>query len=96
MTGYEAFNYPAFEEAATHLRALGYDVVSPHEVNDADDTDHSWDWFLRRDIAELVTAEAVVVLPGWEASKGANLETYIAAALGMPIYALAEMGEAVA
>ena len=94
MTGYPEYNYPAFEEAATYLRSLGYEVISPHEINDADDTDHPWEWFLRRDIAQLVTADAIVVLPKWWESKGARLETDIGARLEMPIYLLDEMREA--
>jgi uncharacterized protein DUF4406 len=97
MTGYPEFNYPAFVEAAAHLRRLGYDVVSPHEINPpTEGFEHPWDWYMRRDIVELVSAEAVVVLPGWEASKGASLETYIARSLGMPVYPIDDMAEAVA
>jgi hypothetical protein len=96
MTGYPEFNYPAFEAAAKWLRLAGHEVVSPHEVNPPSvGFDHPWDWYMRRDLVALMDVEAVVVLPGWEASKGAGLETYIARALGMPIYELAGMEEAV-
>jgi len=33
MRGYEKYNFPAFEAAAKHLRELGYDIVSPHELD---------------------------------------------------------------
>jgi hypothetical protein len=33
MTGYPQFNFPAFDEAAAALRARGYDVVSPAELD---------------------------------------------------------------
>jgi hypothetical protein len=33
MSGYPGFNYPAFDAAAKHLRAQGYDVVSPAELD---------------------------------------------------------------
>lgn len=33
MRGYEKFNFPAFEAAAKHLRELGHEVVSPHELD---------------------------------------------------------------
>lgn len=96
MTGYPEFNYPAFEEAAARLRAAGYDVVSPHEINSAGDLDHSWDWFMRRDIADLVTCDAVATLAGWATSRGAQLEVSIAKGLGMPFdfvdYWLAQAG----
>lgn len=94
MTGYPEFNYPAFGAAAAWLREAGYEVVSPHEVNPPDvGFDHPWDWYMRRDIVALMDCEAVVVLTGWEASKGAGLETYIARTLGMPILTLADLQE---
>lgn len=91
MTGYPEFNYPAFGEAAVALRAAGVEVISPHEVNPADGEEHEWAWYLRRDIVALVDCDAVVRLPGSDASKGSRLECYIAAALGMPSY---ELGDA--
>lgn len=91
MTGYPEFNYPAFEEAAKVLRAAGVEVVSPHEVNPADGVDRGWDWYLRRDIVALVDCNAVVRLPGSDDSKGSRLECYIAAALGMRQYELADV-----
>lgn len=92
MTGYPEFNYPAFAEASARLRALGYVVVSPHEINPPElGFDHPWGWYMRRDIVALLDVDAVVVLPGWETSKGAKLETDIAAALGMERWELADV-----
>lgn len=33
MTGIPQFNFPLFESEATRLRAAGYDIVSPHELD---------------------------------------------------------------
>jgi hypothetical protein len=85
MTGIADFNFPAFEEACVSLRALGYEVVSPHEVNPADGIEHPWDWYMRRDIVALMEADAIVTLPGWLDSKGATLETHIGRTLGMRV-----------
>jgi len=91
MTGIPEFNYPAFEAACFALRAAGHHVVSPHEINPPDGVDHPWEWYLRRDIVGLLECEAIVVLPGWEQSRGARLETLIAEGLGMGFYTLADV-----
>ena len=33
MTGYDNFNFPRFDEISTNLRAHGYEVVSPAELD---------------------------------------------------------------
>ena len=81
MTGIEDLNFPAFHAAAASLRAAGVEVVNPAEIN-ADQT-AGWQYCLRCDIAQLVFCDAVVMLPGWESSKGATLENHVAMTLGM-------------
>ena len=34
MTGIPQYNFPEFDRVATLLRAMGYDVVSPAELDD--------------------------------------------------------------
>ena len=91
MTGIPEFNYPAFADACIRLRAEGHTVISPHEVNPQDGSEHEWAWYMRRDLVALMDADAIVVLPGWEDSRGALLETHVATALGMPLYALSDV-----
>lgn len=87
MSGCDEWNYPAFHEAARRLRAKGYDVVSPAELDEEGHVVGSkpWEWYMRRDLWALLGCEAVAVLDGWRQSKGASLEVYVASALGMPI-----------
>lgn len=83
MTGLPELNFPAFHAETEKLRAQGFEVVNPAEVN----PDHTMSWHdcMRRDIAELVKCDAVRLLTGWENSSGARLEEHIAMRLGMKI-----------
>ncbi len=84
MTGHPEYNFPAFEQAANRLRAIGFEVTSPHEFGEGGDK--SWADYLRKDlIAMLTDCNAVATLPGWEQSRGAMLEVHVAAALGMQV-----------
>lgn len=84
MTGIEDFNFPAFSAAAAELRALGHEVINPAE-NDDGDTTREWAYYMRKDLAHVLSVDAVAVLPGWQGSRGARLEVHVARALGLPI-----------
>ena len=81
MSGIEAFNYPAFNAEASRLRALGHHVENPAETPPQDD----WAAYMRRSIRQMLTCDMVVLLPGWEASRGACIETHLAMDLGIPV-----------
>jgi nucleoside 2-deoxyribosyltransferase len=83
MTGYEEFNYPAFNEAAGRLRACGFTVLNPAE--NTRDINDLWQAFMREAIGQLVTADAIALLPGWQWSRGAKIEVDLAKALGIRI-----------
>lgn len=98
MTGIPELNFPAFHAEAARLRALGFEVVNPAEINGGADElvacaamtpeqlqDH-WRNCMRRDIAELVQCDGIALLPAWERSRGATLEHHVAAALGLRVY----------
>lgn len=85
--GNPTHNYPVFHAAAADLRARGHTVVSPAELHpDAVTNPQTWEHYMRADIRALLGTDAVVVLPGWEHSKGARLEVTIARALGMLVW----------
>lgn len=85
MRGYPLMNFPAFDEATATLRAQGYEVTSPAEM----DREHGYDGTRPMTEDELVLAferdfdavrrvDAVVLLPGWEESEGTGAELSIA------------------
>lgn len=87
MSGIEAFNFPAFQEAARELGYMGFGLVyhtatgTPPAPADA----APWPVYLRVALRKMLGCDAVVVLPGWRESKGARLEVYVALELGMPV-----------
>ena len=86
MSGIKDFNHPAFNAKAAELRARGEDVINPAEFDAEIGPDQSWDTYLRRDLVLLAErCNAIVLLPGWEDSKGAQLEHYVGMQLGMTI-----------
>lgn len=83
MTGRVNLNFPAFHAAAAQLRAEGYSVANPAEFQQPDDA--TWEFYMRKDISELVKCDAIYMLQGWIGSRGANLEHTIATALSMEV-----------
>lgn len=84
MTGLPGHNYAAFSSLTQSLRAQGVDVLSPHEI-DSGSMDRGWEWYMREALKMLLKCDSVLMLPGWQNSKGACLERSVAEALGMPI-----------
>jgi hypothetical protein len=82
MTGYPELNYPSFHSTADRLRGMGFDVVSPAELNPIDEKYHV---AIRKDILALIECDHICMLDGWEKSKGATLEHHIASVLGIEL-----------
>ncbi len=83
MTGMPDMNFPAFNADADRLRALGFDVVNPVELNP--DPAMSWHKCMRCDLAALLTCDTLALLDGWQKSAGAHLEMHVAHRVGMEI-----------
>lgn len=81
MTGHKDLNFPAFHAEAKKWRDLGHEVINPAELNP--DPNADWHECMRADIAALVTCDTIVLLPGWQQSRGASLEQHIAERLSM-------------
>lgn len=87
MSHYPGHNITAFKEAAGWLRDQGYEVLSPHEI-DLPENERTWKNYMVEDIKLVLRAQTVVVLEGWECSRGAKLEVTLAHALEIPVLPL--------
>lgn len=83
MTGYAELNFPAFHAEAARLRALGFEIVNPAEIDIGPNP--TWLAAMRADIRELVMCDGIALLPGWEESPGANVEHTLARGLGLRV-----------
>lgn len=82
MTGLPEYNYPAFYRAAELLTTLGFIVHNPAEGPAL----RTYGEYLRRAIGKLIRCDAIYLLNGWQASRGATLELQIAHTLGMRVF----------
>lgn len=72
-----------FAAVAKAMKRLDYEPVNPLE-NGLSEHD-SWEAHMLKDIADLLQCNAIYMLQGWQESKGARIEHYIATEIGMPI-----------
>ena len=87
MRGYDKYNFPAFDKAAAGLRAIGWNVISPAEMDreagfdenkNQEITPEMMDDFFDRDVAAIRKSHAIYLLKGWQESKGAVAERHLA------------------
>lgn len=83
MTGLPGLNFHTFNAAAAEYRARGYVVENPVEINP--DPTAEWADCMRADLTALVKCDVIVMLPGWDKSRGATLEHHVASALGLRV-----------
>jgi nucleoside 2-deoxyribosyltransferase len=98
MTGYEEFNRPAFDEMAEFLRSKGHAVVNPHELTDSvfngnRALPHAT--YMKADLGALLQCDAIVLLDGWDESKGALCEAHVALRTGLTFLAVDAYGNVV-
>lgn len=88
MSGYVDHNIPFFNAVARALRSGGLTVVNPAELCPGVT---GWTQCMRTDIKALCDCDVLVLLPGWQESRGAQLELHLAHRLGLRIVHVMEL-----
>lgn len=94
MTGLPGLNYAAFDAAKARAISAGHEVVSPADIGR--ETGFMGDesqaitpiellGIASRDLEALMSCHAIVLLPGWERSKGARAEKAVAEWIGLSV-----------
>jgi hypothetical protein len=91
MSDVPKYNFPLFNRVASRLRGQGYSVFNPAENKDGG-LRRPRSYYMRLDIPALLESDAVAVLPGWEKSRGASLEVWLALDLDMPVFNVRSAG----
>jgi len=89
---YEVISPAEMDDPETAAAALRSEDGAPGSGSANGET---WGDFLARDVKLLADdgIQGIVVLPNWDRSRGARLETFVANALcGIPIFTLGEFG----
>ncbi len=96
MRGIAEYNFPAFFEAENQLKSMGYKVLSPATQDvkegfkthtpESTLTGEDYERWIKRDMDMVTKSDGICVLPGFEKSKGAQVEVAMARFLNKPVY----------
>lgn len=85
-------NVKAAEEVALELWKMGFAVICPHKNTGGYGGILTWQQIMAGDLAIVERCDALVMLPGWEYSKGSCMERNLALETGRPVFYSEEDG----
>ncbi len=74
-----------FREAEKFLADRGDVGLNPTRWNGYPYSEMTWSACLRHDIRQLLLADRIYMCRGWQESRGATLERFVAASVGMEV-----------
>lgn len=95
MRGHRLLNFPAFFSVAAALRGVGHEIINPaerdmaHGIDPSDEScasDFDLAACFRFDFGAIMRAGNVILLPGWQSSRGARAELVVAQLTGARIF----------
>jgi hypothetical protein len=79
-----------FKEATRWLKNQGHKVLNPMDIEDPSDNNleegELWIYYMKKALAMLLTTDCIYMLEGWEKSRGARMEFWIATELNIPVH----------
>ncbi len=92
ITGKENGNAQAFKDMVLKVHSMGLGIpVSPRRhrippwLNLPDDKDEIWRVMMREAVIDLMICDSVIMLDGWEGSKGCVIELKLCRLLHIPV-----------
>jgi len=96
MTGIEEYNFPAFDDARDMLHSHGYVAISPADMDrelgyfkDGTEAENLAN-YMKRDLEQVAKADGILLIEGWEASRGANIELTVALICNLVVWVQVE------
>jgi hypothetical protein len=85
MTGIEGLNRQQFMQAQEEWIEKGYEVINPIKISDKN-PGLKYNQIIGIDLKELSECESIALLPGWEKSRGCQIEVFDAYMMGLSFF----------
>lgn len=83
MTGIKDYNYPAFNSAARRLAPFEFNLINP--AQNFIKGRPGWIDYMKLSIKQVLQSDIIITLPGWERSRGAQIEVAVAQGCFIPV-----------